>query len=152
MSVALQDVIDQAREASNPAAAPLSAASSSQRMNPLELLETRRGDMPQMVPPPVPHYSPVPGSGPHVGPASPPSPLGLRIATPGHGIPKVSVVVPPTSPPAYPINSGYPQMQMSNIDTDTVRSNPTTKWIWWIVGLLALGATAGAVLALLTRS
>ena len=49
------------------------------------------------------------------------------------------------------MNAGYPQMQMPMVDTETVRVRPSAKWIWWVVGLLALGAAAGAVLALLTR-
>jgi hypothetical protein len=32
--------------------------------------------------------------------------------------------------------------------TDVQAAASSKKWIWWVVGLLALGAAAGAVLAL----
>jgi len=32
--------------------------------------------------------------------------------------------------------------------TDVQATSSSKKWIWWVLGLLALGAAAGAVLAL----
>ncbi|HEY4178901.1 MAG TPA: serine/threonine-protein kinase [Kofleriaceae bacterium] len=43
----------------------------------------------------------------------------------------------------------YPQASVSQMQTH--RPVSSKKWIWWVVGLLALGAAAGAVLALVMR-
>ena len=51
------------------------------------------------------------------------------------------------SPPAYPVaKQGYPAT------SPVRRRRSSAKWLWWVIGLLALGAAAGAVLALVTRS
>ncbi len=54
MAVALQEVLDHARESSNPLATPLSAANSSGRLPPpAEMLETRKGELPAHLAPPA---------------------------------------------------------------------------------------------------
>jgi hypothetical protein len=44
----------------------------------------------------------------------------------------------------------YPQAPAGYAPVQQRASSPT-KWVWWIVGLLALGAAAGAILALAMR-
>jgi serine/threonine-protein kinase len=178
LSHALQEVLDSAREQSNPLATPLPSANSSSRMPPQqgnELLETRRGEMPNVAPPPMPNnqmQQPVghmghPGMSSHGMPmgspmgsmsnmgAQGPAPMGMRISTPGGGTPVHQY---PQAPPNHAVDNvgplmTYPQAQPGMYPhggkTDvspTTRSSKT--WIWWVVGLLALGAAAGAVLAL----
>jgi serine/threonine-protein kinase len=155
LAAALQEVIDHAREASNPLATPLPAAASSTRLPPsssgADLLETRRGEMPQMAPPPLPPHSPMPmhGAGPaqsmgmapmSARPGTPnPVPMYPQ-AAPNHAIDHVGPIVsyPQASPNMYP--AGVSQ-------TDVVKT-PSRTWLLWVLGLLALGAVAGAVLAL----
>ena len=49
----------------------------------------------------------------------------------------------------------YPQASAAQIQGHAQRSHPkapgSSKWMWWVVGLLVLGAAAGAVLALVMR-
>ena len=144
MAAALQEVIDAAREGSNPLAQPLSSANASGRLAPADMLETRRGEMPQIVPPPMPVS---------------PQPLGVRIATPSHGVP-LHASQPIPYPQPQPQNAieriapvSYPQVsqhQMYGQQTLNV-AKKSSKLIWWIVGLLVLGAAGGAVLALVMR-
>ena len=143
LSVALQEVIDAAREASNPVAQPLPASSGSigsGRMPP-QLLETVRGEAPANLPPP-PAVSPAPqmasmGPGAMASPAyRTPGPGAMTPLAPAYAQPSPagSQIVPQhLSPAAQPLAGG------------------STKWIWWILGLLALGAVAGAVLALVMK-
>jgi hypothetical protein len=145
MAAALQEVIDAAREGSNPLAQPLSSANASGRLAPADMLETRRGEMPQIVPPPMPVS---------------PQPLGVRIASPAHGVPHVHAPQSIPYPQAQPQNAieriapvSYPQVSqhpMYGQQTLNV-SKKSSKLIWWIVGLLVLGAAGGAVLALVMR-
>jgi serine/threonine-protein kinase len=154
MAAALQEVLDHAREASNPLAQPLpSASSSANRAAPADMLETRRGEMPQMAPPPVPHAPPM---GMHMHPH-----------TPGHGVPITPQAIPypqaspqnaveriaPAAMPPMPMQ--YPQAQPSMYPGASQMTAPMaakkSTLIWWIVGLLVLGAAGGAVLALVMR-
>jgi serine/threonine-protein kinase len=158
MAAGLQDVLDQLREASNPFMAPLPAAasSSSNRAMPQEMMETRRGDPPAIAAPPqMPQYNggvvgaplSVPGSG--SVPYSPHEPQ-VRLKTPDRGTPNLAQSTPgaPYSPGNFasqstpgamsPYASQAPSMPMAQ---------GSSKWIWWVVALLVLGAAAGAVLA-----
>jgi hypothetical protein len=166
MAAALQEVLDAAREASNPLAAPLpNAAQSQPRIMPQEMLETRRGEAPNLAPPSMPYGNgvvgaplSVPGSGPSYSDSR------ARVYTPDHGVqplqpglqktpspypltPNIGSTPGMPSPLAYPpplapqpIAAPRPEMASSG-----------TRWVWWIVGLLALGAVAGAVLALMMK-
>ena len=173
LSRALQDVLDHAREASNPLATPLpasasgssasSAAASSSRLPPQQahdLLETRRGEMPNVAPPPMP-----------MGSSAGMQPVGVRInqphqgGTPGSGTPLMNhqQSAYPQPPPNHAVDHvgpimTYPQAQphMYPAAGGPTEVNPTAgggaKWIWWVVGLLALGAGVGAVLALVMQN
>src|SRR5262245_57554971 len=150
---AMQDVLDSAREASNPMGTPLPAsASSSNKMPPqmagAELLETRRGEMPNLAPPPMPHGS-------NLGAIPSPVPVSVRIGTPDRGNSPVAPLQPniPHTPSPYPHphdQSGgitYPSPNPNMYPPGGVTEvNPTTssgsslRWIWWVIGLLVLGA------------
>jgi len=162
LAIALQEVLDHVREQSNPLATPLPSASSSQRLPPQqgpELLETRRGDMPQMAPPPMPGQmgmgmQQLGQMGHGMGN---PAPLGVRIATPGGGTPVAQQHYPQAQPNHAVDHVGplmsYPQSQPGYAPGAATEINPASsrRWIWWVVGLLALGAAAGAVLALVMK-
>jgi serine/threonine-protein kinase len=147
MAEGLQEVLDQARDGSNPMAQPLNANASS-RLSPVDMLETRRGEMPQMAPPPVPMAPPPMHVHPHT-PAHgvqqmPPQPIPYPQASPQNAIDRIA--------PAMPMQ--YPQAQPSMYPGASQMAAPAAKrstLIWWIVGLLVLGAAGGAVLALVMR-
>ncbi len=149
MAAALQEVIDAARDGST----SLASSNASGRLPPVDMLETRRGDLPQMAPPPMPVS---------------PQPLGVHISSPGRG----SVQTPPPAsipyPQPQPQNAiervapvSYPQVSQAQLQqqhmypsasiTAPVHAKKSSKLIWWIVGLLVLGAAGGAVLALVMR-
>jgi serine/threonine-protein kinase len=154
MSEALQEVLDQARDGSNPIAQSLSAMANANasggRLAPVDMLETRRGEMPQMAPPPVPM-------------APPPMAMHMHPHTPSHGVPQMPpqpMPYPQASPQnaidriAPPMPMQYPQAQPSMYPGASQMAAPAAKkstLIWWIVGLLVLGAAGGAVLALVMR-
>jgi len=153
MAAALQEVLDHARESSNPIAqsVPIGAGNSSGRLpqSSIDMLETRKGEMPHVVPPSMPMGS------------QGPTPLGVRINTPGHGSP----ITPQSQPGMQQLQTPYPMMQPQQMSMGMGASPMTypqappmyppsqssSKWIWWVIGLLALGAIAGAVLALVMR-
>jgi serine/threonine-protein kinase len=153
MSVALQEVLDQAREASNPLMQPLpsAASSSSGRMMPPEMMETRRGDPSQVTAPPqMPQYAPaagvvgaplsVPGSGAVPYAQSEPR---VRMKTPGE-MPRLAPNTPMAAyPPPHFATQSSPGGPLAHVQ----HAQSSTKWVWWVVALLALGAAAGAVLA-----
>ncbi len=167
LAIAMQEVLDQARDQSNPLATPLpmaSSANASGRMPPqqqggVEMLETRRGEMPQLAPPPMPGG----GMGQQMsglGGGSGGAPLGVRIATPGGGTPILQ-----NQGQQYPQAHGghavdrvgpimnYPQASPQMMQGGATEVRPTaagggnSKLVWWIVGLLILGAGVGAVAA-----
>ncbi|HEY5922586.1 MAG TPA: protein kinase [Kofleriaceae bacterium] len=163
---ALQEVLDSAREQSNPLATPLPvSAQSSSRLQPQppsgpELLETRRGEMPNIAPPPMPAGSagPVhavgtqqqprgvtPGTGtPNHLLQQPQTPASYPQASPNHAVDRIAQMsYPQAQPHMYP--AGGPPTEVSPV------SGGGAKWIWWVVVLLALGAGAGAVLALVMQ-
>jgi hypothetical protein len=117
------------------------------------MLETRRGELPQVAPPPMPEHGmgqPMSGLGG--------APLGVRIATPGAGTP----ILQHQGQQHYPQpQSGHAQDRVGpmsyqpahmapNGGATEVRSTAAggnSKLVWWIVGLLVLGAGVGAVAA-----
>ncbi len=139
MANALQEVLDHAREASNPLAQPLPSNSSGRLTPSPEMLETRKGDL-----------------GSHPAPPAMPTdpPLRQTGAAPMH----VKINTPAPAPQAQ-AQTSYPQMQQAPMQMSYPQASqypqPTrassSKWVWWVVGLLALGAAAGAVLALAMR-
>ena len=161
MAAAMQEVLDQLREASNPLMAPLPngpSSSSSNRAMPPEMMETRRGEpsaasAPPSMPPSYGANGGVVGAPLNV-PGSGAVPYGqeprVRMKTPERGVPPVQ---------GNPAAQSYPLPQANF----AVQSNPSavpyqsaphvpaaaggSKWIWWVVALLVLGAAAGAVLA-----
>ncbi len=149
---ALQEVIDAARDHGHAIATPVPSANASGRLSPqnLDLLETRRGDMPLVAPPPMPggvHARPpgtpvggIPMLDPMRPGAVPSTPYPQ--AAPNHAIEHVA-------PLAYP--QAQPGMYPSGSTTEVSATAGSTKWIWWVVVLLALGAGAGAVLALVMQ-
>ena len=151
MAAALQEVLDQARDTSNPSMAALSASRNNIDM---DLLETRKGDMPHIVPPSMPAPAPMQAPmGEMLPRAATPPPHHI---TPGFGAPQAQ---PMMQPPPYgnggamampPQQLVYPQAPPQYMGGGT-KAAASTKWVWWVVGLLALGATAGAVLALAMR-
>jgi serine/threonine-protein kinase len=162
MAAALQEVLDHARESSSPIAQPIpisNPGNSSGRLpqSSIDMLETRKGELPHIMPPAMPMGS--------QGLADNPTPLGVRINTPGHGSP-----INPQSQPGMQLQTPYPMMQSPQQMSMGMGASPmaypqapamyqqaherpqsSSRWIWWVVGLLALGATAGAVLALVMR-
>ncbi len=159
LAAALQEVIEAAREQTNPAMIPFGGgANGPVRTQGAELLETRKGEMPKVTPPHLPDPTP--------NPAATPNPFGLRMNTPSPGASQV--------PPSNPYNQApYPEPQnrpsqlpgmgapmmtypqapqngQSGLYGDTVRTPPkSNRWIWILVGLLVLGGLAGAAVALL---
>ncbi len=163
LAAALQEVLDHAREASNPLATPLpaaavAAAQSSPRMPATpgaDLLETRKGELPGLAPPAMPMGG-LAAPGPTPAHGMP----GNRIATPGAGTPimgGVNTGYPAGAPgmdragaPSYaPSAPSAPQMPMvqGGVHESRPVKSGNSKLIWWIVGLLVLGAGAGAIAA-----
>ncbi|MBL9015748.1 MAG: hypothetical protein JNL83_16305, partial [Myxococcales bacterium] len=168
----------------------LGASSSSGRLAGPELLETRRGDMPNLPPPPMPPSASPPLGSPNL-PGMGAAPMGAP-NTSGHmpqhmqqpmmggapqqpmqpygsgamgGPPMGQAPNPHFDPMGSMSGSGaghqapvqYPQASVSQIHqhggavAHPPAAKASNKWVWWVVGLLALGATVGAVLALVLR-
>ena len=153
-AVAMQEVLDLMRDASNPFAVPVTPTSSA-RMKPApEMLETRRGDPPvTTLPPQMPpgfNSAPTAPNAAQSGGLQPqqPAPMQMRIGTPGQGAPMLQQPPQPLAPmiPQTP----YPMAMQATPAAPAayVAAPSSTRWIWWVIGLLALGAVAGAVLAL----
>jgi serine/threonine-protein kinase len=148
-AVAMQEVLDQMREASNPFAVPVTPTSSARIKPAPEMLETRRGEPQVVTQPPAmpPGFNSAPMSqGPSgSGGLQPqqPAPMQMRIGTPGHGAPLLQQQPPQQLAPMMP-QTPYPMAAPAAY----VAAPSSTRWIWWVIGLLALGALAGAVLAL----
>ncbi len=164
---ALQEVLDSARGSSPHMMTPVPSANASGRMPPqagytppggADMLETRRGELPNVAPPPLPGQSHAgvqphamahggaPGASAPMMPMAPmsggtpmtPAPFG-QVPNQGGAPP---MVYPQAQPHMYP--GGAPP-------TDITPAQRKSMWIWWIVALLALGAGAGAVLALVMQ-
>ena len=123
---ALVEILDQWRVESNPFASAVSPNSSA-RLRPMA--ETQ--DQPYANPGAMP---------PRADPTPKPN---VRPQTPGAGVPQF----PPQVPPGYPSPAASAPAQMSYAQP----AGSSARWIWWVVGLLALGAVAGAVLALMMK-
>jgi serine/threonine-protein kinase len=154
LAVGIQEVLDQWREASNPfaqAVTPTSSARIKQAPG-AELLETRRGDVALGAPPALPQgygggQVTSQASQSDSGPTPTPSPMHVRVHTPGRAQTPVPQLQPSLAPPGY-VGSGSGVSPMPYGVAPAVSSK---RWIWWVVGLLALGAAAGAVLALVMK-
>jgi serine/threonine protein kinase len=170
MAIALQEVLDQAKEQSNPAMQALPASASQARnLAGADLLETRKGEMPHVMPPAIP-----PGTGP-MGPNHPqlpvmtqpastpnphpplgpqgygPGPLGPMPPQPyGAGLSQAQLQTP------YPMSNGmgqpmmtYPQVSPQLYgETLRTREPKSNKWLWLLVAVVVCGI-AGAVVALM---
>jgi eukaryotic-like serine/threonine-protein kinase len=143
MAAALQVVLDQARDQSNPNVIAPPAASRS-----MDMLETRKGEMPHIAPPAMPAPQRVQPLGPMPTP-NPMPPSQMRGQTPGFGAPMYAPQNGPNGSMAMQPPLVYPQAPP--MYTHPPARASSTKWVWWIVGLLALGAAAGAILALAMR-
>jgi len=155
LAAALQEVIAQASNELAAAQFAANTASSGHRLPPPDLLETRRGEMPQMEPPPLPHANQSAqsssgmmrmGSAQGAQPARMPAPHLHQPSPPPQQYPMAT-----NAPPMHNPGAMQPQASLSQLDTSPTRLGSSTKWIWWIVALLALGAVTGAVLALVMR-
>ncbi|MFT3699437.1 MAG: serine/threonine-protein kinase [Kofleriaceae bacterium] len=168
MAAALQDVLDEAREKSNPVMQALPASASQSHRQPqmtgADLLETKRAPMPDMAPPPVPAGGPM---GTNVGVAGMNDPLSAPQATP-NPLPRMQqqqqpqqpygtqlgpqqgyqgmMTPPPVSPypPSQPMGANqlmtYPQAS-PNLYGETLRTrggNPSSSTKTWIYWLVGL--------------
>jgi serine/threonine protein kinase len=166
MAAALQDVLDLAREQSSPSMQALPASQANRAGE--DMLETRKGEMPHVMPPAVPAGQPF-------QPAAAPQPSsGLRMApnvpiTPNnnYGPPPPLGPMPPQPYGGSPMQTPYPQMQhhpsgpgggmgapmmaypQASRYGATTTQPKSTRWLYWLIGLLVLGGVAGAAVALL---
>ena len=156
MAAALQEVLDTARDQSNPSMQALSAMANRSAAKSEDMLETRKGEMPHVQPPQmpmgtVPAATPPPGL--RMAPAvpvtpnnyGPPPPLGPMPPQPyGSQLPYA-----PPQPASSPGMMTYPQAS-SLYGGQTVRTREkSNRWVYWLIGLLVIGGIAGAVVALL---
>ncbi|MDQ3341549.1 MAG: protein kinase [Myxococcota bacterium] len=145
LATALQEVINQESPSLG------ASQSQAQRATPPEMMETRRGEMPQHIAPPsMPHQAraahPTSPDGPHATPAGgiPIHASPVAAAGPPSKYPTPPHLVPANVPMTYPQAAPYQQQLAPRVSSGN-------KIVWWIIGLLAFGAAAGAILALLMR-
>jgi serine/threonine-protein kinase len=141
---------------------------------PADMLETRRGDPPNVQAPPMPSsprppLSPIPQAMPQ---ALPPSPgLAMSAPTPGtpvpplmghappQALPQPQVMTPPVGSPVFmqsphqptpypPLPGLLPYPQAARHPPAPVRA-ASRRLLWWVLGLLAVGAAGGTVAGLL---
>jgi serine/threonine-protein kinase len=142
LAAALQEALETVRERTNPFAQAVSSnpgvSSSSQ-----DMLETVRGDVPMSPRPPMPLPEHAAVASPHlVGHA--------QFNTSGTGVPKRATPYPRPVSPAVSnsaISTASSGAPYSNADTEITPTQSRSRIWWWILGLLVLGAAAGAVLA-----
>jgi eukaryotic-like serine/threonine-protein kinase len=150
LSNALQDVLNSHSSADLQAIqhTPDARAASAQRIAPPDMLETRRGDPPaNLAPPPMPVDR---GAITHRDQT--PMPLNHGNAVPqqlyqGGGsspFPQTGSVAPPYQHGRMP---GAPPMVLA----PTMPGGRSLAWMWWIIGLLMLGAGVGAAIAIFTN-
>ncbi len=135
------------------------------RNAPPEMLETRRGDPPPMHPPAMPPTQQGPGQPPQQlmqSGESPrnyprgPTPRGDSTPVPPQqSFPQMPMHMQGSSPNHAPPQQHYqnyptPQGQRAGSQTSLVggKKPASKKWVWWVVALLVLGASAGALLAM----
>jgi serine/threonine protein kinase len=151
-----------------------SKSSPAHRLAPPEMLETRRGEPPSMMPPAVPgpterNPQAQPQAQQQQRPQSPPlQPMQMndsmrnypRPQSPPHdpslppqaSYPQMPINMQGSSPnhhPGYPnMGGGQVQGYMGQAASQTSMTRGSSKkWVWWVVALLVLGAGAGALLA-----
>ncbi len=159
------DVFGAAGHKSNPA---------HHRLAPPEMLETRRGEPPPMQPPPMPQQQQAPPQHQHAShqnlmpsgdnlqrhfPRGQTPPGDSTPMPPQQSYPQMPMHMQGSSPNHAPQNPyasqgqpHYPQAMMQNPNglgsqTSLVKKKGSNQWIWYVVVLLVLGATAGALLA-----
>ena len=102
-----------------------------------------QGSNPMMMPPPVQSMQQQPMSGyPPNAPYGGPMQGGPMQGGPMQGMPMQGM-------PMHQQQMQQHPHQPQTMPRAPQRSN--TRWLWWVVGLLALGAAAGAVLALVMK-
>jgi serine/threonine-protein kinase len=165
LSTALQEVLATASVERLPL--DRSAASNpAQRLAPPDLLETRRGDPPPMNPPampvtPTPQPPPMQNGPPGITSVGPVNHPHVRTQTPPAGVPLLAQSYPQLphamqgSSPHHNAGSLYgsqPGHMPSPIPGSAYPMAPrasSKKWLWWVVGFIALGSAIGAVVAIL---
>ncbi len=154
LASALQEVVTQTSNEQQALSA--SASSSSGRLAGPELLETRRGDMPNLPPPPMPQHMHSSSAGSMPGlPGMGPAPMQMQpqmhpqMHQSNHGFPQQPMASIGSAGSQGPMTP-YPQASVSQLQHHAPQAS-SSKWLWWVIGLLALGAAAGAVLALVMR-
>ncbi len=159
LAIALQEVIDHAREGSNPLATPLPSSNSSAGFAP-----QGGAELSNMAPSPAPAASGLQsyaqpagaGAGARAGLSTPPAGMAVSApvstpmasypqAAPNHAVDHVghgAGAYPPGAPPqTAPQAVGAPtQVQQA--------AGGSSKLVWWVLGLLVLGAGVGAIAAL----
>jgi serine/threonine protein kinase len=143
---------------------------------PPELMETRRGDPPPMNNPPAmppalnqslnPSINQSINQSMNLHPDSlqpqlmppqayPQVPLGMQGSSPNHHVHNYPSPIPGThQAPSYPLASSMSPYgdsgQQPGLQLQMQQPGRSSKrWIWWVIGLLALGAAAGAAVAVL---
>ncbi len=164
MANALQEVLDSVREQTSPHAPALGPqAPQGRAQKSPEMLDTRRGDGPIGAPPAMPanaqamRQSAPPGVMQPMPPAMQ-TPLPQPPQQPYTPTPSPMMMPPPVQTPYPPNTYGAPmhvhpgpaqaQAMPQQASMPRAPQRSPMRWIWWVVGLLALGAAAGAVLAL----
>ncbi len=141
---------------------------SAHRLAPPEMLETKRGDPPPMTPPALPPSMDGRQQQPHQHamqqhdglrqhPRSP-TPPGDPSTQPHASYPQMPMGMQGSSPNHQSLQQGnYPQPMPHMQSGPTYGAPPSqtsmpggrsSKWVWWVVALLVLGAASGAVLAM----
>ncbi len=150
LALALQEVVTHASQELQGLSAGSSSSSRISLSGP-ELLETRRGELPNMPPPAMPQHSPFAmQSSPQIQPFHGNTPSGHdQRPLPPQQYPQMGQM---NGPP--PGGAQYPQASFSQLQSHAPRpsTGSSSRWIWWVLALLALGAGAGAVLAIMMRS
>ena len=173
LAVALQEVIS--GQSSELAAIPQAPSGPSRSpSSSVDMLETRRGDLPNVLPPampitplpPRPQPPPPQGSGLDAMAGAPGpghgerAPMQLGHAGPSPMAPMSPVMTPPVGSPVYapptpyptapgPLGPGGAPMAYPVLHPPAPAARGSRKLLWWVLALLAIGASAGTVAGLL---